>query len=157
MMQGIFVGLAIGTIGFAVHMYGKVPFPAVGIVPGEAHILPVGISTVVGGLLFGFGMVLSGGCVSGSLYRMAEGYVASWVSMAGILVGLGLLAHTWNWWWQVSISSESMLWIPSKFNLGYGGGVALTLIVLFGLFLLLLWWEFSSRSEQLPQGSAILA
>ena len=151
MMQGIFVGLAIGTIGFAVHMYGKVPFASVGVVPGEAHILPVGISTVVGGLLFGFGMVLSGGCVSGSLYRMAEGYVASWVSMGGVLVGLGLLAHTWNWWWNVSISSEAMLWIPSKFQLGYGGGVALTLIVLFGLFLFLLWWE--SRSGLSMPGS----
>ena len=102
-MQGILVGLAIATIGFAIHMYSKVPFPGFGVLPGEANILPVGLSTIVGGLLFGFGMVLSGGCVSGSLFRMAEGYVASWVSMGGIVIGLGLLSHTWNWWWQAFI------------------------------------------------------
>ena len=143
-MQGILVGLAIATIGFAIHMYSKVPFPGFGALPGEANILPVGLSTIVGGLLFGFGMVLSGGCVSGSLYRMAEGYVASWVSVGGIVIGLGLLSHTWNWWWEALISSESTVWIPSKFGLGYGGGLILTLSALFVSFLLLLWWE--SRS-----------
>ncbi|SVB13848.1 uncharacterized protein METZ01_LOCUS166702, partial [marine metagenome] len=143
-MKGIIVGLAIGTIGFAIIMYSKVPFPEFGVLPGQAHILPVGLSTIVGGLLFGFGMVLSGGCVSGSLYRMAEGYVASWVSMGGILVGLALLSQTWNWWWQATISQEANLWIPSMLNMGYGGGVALTLGGLLGVFLIFLWWE--SRS-----------
>ena len=143
-MKGIIVGLAISTIGFAIYMYGKVPFPEYGVLPGQANILPVGISTITGGLLFGFGMVISGGCVSGSLYRMAEGYVASWVSMGGILIGLGFLSQTWNWWWEISISQESMSWIPSKFGLGYGGGIILTLAGLLTAFLLVLWWE--SRS-----------
>ena len=143
-MRGILVGLAIATIGFAIHMYGKVPFPGFGVLPGEANILPVGLSTIVGGLFFGFGMVLSGGCVSGSLFRMAEGYVASWVSVGGIIIGLGLLSHTWYWWWQASISREPTVLIPSKFGLGYGGGVILTLCGLLIAFLLFLWWE--SRS-----------
>jgi len=143
-MKGIIVGLAIGTIGFSIIMYSKVPFPEFGVLPGQAHILPVGLSTIVGGLCFGFGMVLSGGCVSGSLYRMAEGYVASWVSMGGILIGLALLSQTWNWWWQVTISQEAKLWIPSMLNVGYGGGVILTLGGLLGVFLFFLWWE--SRS-----------
>ena len=143
-MKGIIVGLAIGTIGFAIIMYSKVPFPEFGVLPGQAHVLPVGLSTIVGGLFFGFGMVLSGGCVSGSLYRMAEGYVASWVSMGGILIGLALLSQTWNWWWQATISQEAKLWIPSMLNMGYGGGVILTLSGLLGAFLVFLWWE--SRS-----------
>ncbi|MAG35164.1 MAG: hypothetical protein CL878_02800 [Dehalococcoidia bacterium] len=33
----------------------------------------MGLSTIAGGSLFGLGMVLAGGCVSGSLCRMAEG------------------------------------------------------------------------------------
>jgi uncharacterized membrane protein YedE/YeeE len=143
-MKGIIVGLAVATIGFAINMYSQVPFPGFGALPNEANILPVGLSTIVGGLLFGFGMVLSGGCVSGSLYRMAEGYVASWVSIGGVLIGLGFLSQTWNWWWQATISREPMLWIPSKFSLGYGGGVILTLAGLLIAFLLFLWLE--SRS-----------
>lgn len=95
-MKGILVGLGVATLGFAIIMQDLVPFPEFGAQPPEAHVLPVGISTIVGGLMFGFGMVISGGCVSGSLYRMAEGYVGSWVSIAGTLVGLGLMAQTWN-------------------------------------------------------------
>ena len=89
-MKGILVGLGVATTGFAIIMYNEVPFPAFGALPQEAHILPVGLSAILGGLLFGFGMVMSGGCVSGSLYRMAEGYVGSWVSLAGVIIGLGL-------------------------------------------------------------------
>jgi len=143
-MKGIIVGLAVSTIGFAIIMYSKVPSPGFEIFPSEAHILPVGLSTIVGGLFFGFGMVLAGGCVSGSLYRMAEGYVASWVTMGGILIGLALLSQTWNWWWEATISQEARLWIPSTFNLGYGGAVLLTLAALLTVFLIVLWWEARS-------------
>ena len=143
-MKGILVALAIATVGFAIIMHDEVPFAGLGGRPAEAHILPVGLSTVVGGLLFGLGMVLSGGCSSGSLYRVGEGYVASAVAVLGMVLGLGLLAHQWNWWWDTIISSEPRIWMPAQLGIGYGGGVALTLASLLAAFLLLLWWE--SRS-----------
>lgn len=140
-MKGVLVGMGVATIGFAIIMYNEVPFPSFGALPREAHILPVGLSVITGGLMFGFGMVMSGGCVSGSLYRMAEGYVGSWVSIAGVILGLGLLSQTWNWWWTTLISHEPKVWLPTTFSLGYGGGAALTLAGLLVAFLLLLWWE----------------
>lgn len=143
-MKGILVGLGVATAGFAIVMSNAIPFPGFGALPPEAHILPVGLSAVVGGLLFGFGMVLSGGCVSGSLYRMAEGYVGSWVSVAGVIIGLGLLSHTWNWWWTTLVSHEPRVWLPSTLGLGYGGAVALTLLGLLAVFLLVTWWEARS-------------
>lgn len=138
-MRGILAGLAVATVGFAIVMFAEVPFPAFGALPGEAHVLPVGVSTVVGGLAFGLGMVLAGGCVSGSLYRMAEGYLGSWVAIGGVVVGLGLLTQTWNWWYEAFISTEPMVWLPATF--GYGGGVAITLVALLAGFLALVWWE----------------
>jgi len=141
MMRGIIVGLSVATIGFSINMYNEVPFPSFGVLPMEANILPIGISTIVAGVLFGFGMVISGGCVSGSLYRMAEGYIASWVSIIGVIIGMGLLSHTWNWWWTNIVSQEPRVWIPSKLSLGYGGSVLLTLCGLFAAFMLVLWWE----------------
>jgi len=143
-MKGILVGLGVATLGFALVMHNFIPRASLGVLPPEAHILPVGISTVVGGLMFGFGMVLSGGCVSGSLYRMAEGYVGSWVSIGGVMIGLGLLAHSWNWWYDTIISSEPRIWLPSSLNIGYSGGVVLTLLGLLAVFLLLTWWESHS-------------
>lgn len=140
-MKAIILGLAVATTGFAAIMRAAVPFPGSGILPPEAHVLPVGLSTVIGGLLFGYGMVLSGGCVSGSLYRAAEGYVASWVSLAGIVLGLGVISQTWNWWWEVLIRAEPKVWLPSVSGLGYAGALAATFGALLAAFLFLTWWE----------------
>lgn len=138
-MRAILAGMAVATLGFTLVMSNLTPNPALGILPPDAHAIPLGWHVVVGGVLFGIGMVLAGGCVSGSLYRMGEGYVASWVAMGGILVGLWGATRTWNWWWEVHISKQPVVWLPRY--LGYGGAVSLTLLVLGALYLLVLWWE----------------
>ncbi|MDA1062583.1 MAG: YeeE/YedE family protein [Chloroflexi bacterium] len=138
-LRGLLVGLAVGTIGFAMVMGTIVPDAFAGRMPEDAHILPVGIATVAGGLLFGIGMVLAGGCVSGSLYRMGEGYVGSWVSMGGVMIGLYALNRTWNWWWDISISTAPRVWFPS--NIGYTGSIVLTFALLAAAYVASLWWE----------------
>ncbi len=143
-MKGILVGMAVSTVGFAAIMYWLVSRPGSGQLPGEAHILPVGLSVVVGGVVFGVGMVIAGGCVSGTLYRMAEGYVASWVTMGGIILGLAGLSLTWNWWWESIISNEPKIWLPATGGLGYSGAVALTLVAIAGIYVLVTWWEARS-------------
>ena len=88
MIKGILVGLAVSSIGFVMVMSTVAPNPGFGSFPSDAHVLPVGLSTLIAGTLFGIGMVLAGGCVSGSLYRMGEGYIASWVAILGVMIGL---------------------------------------------------------------------
>ncbi|RJQ10422.1 MAG: YeeE/YedE family protein [Dehalococcoidia bacterium] len=138
-LRGLIIGLGIATFGFAMIMGAIVPDPATGAVPQDAHVLPVGIATVAGGLLFGVGMVLAGGCVSGSLYRMGEGYVASWVAMGGVMVGLFALNHTWNWWWDATIATDARVWLPTR--LGYTGAIVLTVVLLAAAYIATLWWE----------------
>jgi uncharacterized membrane protein YedE/YeeE len=38
------------------------------------------LGSMLGGLVFGFGMVFAGGCASGSLWRMGEGHLKLWVA-----------------------------------------------------------------------------
>lgn len=138
-MKGVLVGLAVATAGFAVVMSRQVPNPSLLLLPPEANVLPLGWHTVLGGLLFGVGMVVAGGCVSGSVYRMGEGYIASWVSLVGILLGLLTASYTWNWWWQAQIANGPRIWLPAF--LGYDGAVVVTLLGLLVVYLLVLWWE----------------
>jgi uncharacterized membrane protein YedE/YeeE len=138
-MRGVLIGLAVATAGFSVLMARQVPNAALGLLPPSANVLPLGWHLVVGGLLFGIGMVVAGGCVSGSIYRMGEGYVASWVSFLGIMLGLAGAAYTWNWWWNFSIADGPRIWLPTY--LGHGGAVAVTFAGLILAFLLVLWWE----------------
>jgi uncharacterized protein len=48
---------------------------------------PVHRGTLVGGLLFGVGWALSGGCPSIAVVQLGEGRLAAGVSVAGVLLG----------------------------------------------------------------------
>lgn len=56
------------------------------IYPSRAPLTPW--SLVIGGLLFGAGMVWAGGCVSGSYYKAAKGMVGSMVALFGFIAGV---------------------------------------------------------------------
>ena len=43
-------------------------------------------ANIVGGFIFGIGMVLAGGCASGTTYRVGEGMVGSFVALLGFMM-----------------------------------------------------------------------
>jgi uncharacterized protein len=86
---GILLAIFISMLGFAVLAKLEWIIPN----PNPMRLL----SAVVGGLVFGVGMVLAGGCVTGTLYKAGEGRLTSILALVGIgiganLVGYGLLA-----------------------------------------------------------------
>lgn len=55
------------------------------------------VANIVGGFLFGVGMILSGGCSGSTWYRIGEGAVGAWVVLLGFAMGattvtVGILA-----------------------------------------------------------------
>ena len=95
-------------------------------------------------MVFVVGMVVSGGCISGTIYRIAEGYVASIITMLGVIIGAVLLIASWDFWWVNLISKESKIFLPSTFSLGYGFSLLITLIGLFLIYILVLFIESKS-------------
>ncbi|HXZ49505.1 MAG TPA: YeeE/YedE family protein [Usitatibacter sp.] len=81
----------------------------------EFHPSPIGMYSVVGGLLFGIGMVFTGGCASGSLYKTGEGSVAallvvlslSFTQVAVVDAG-GWLNHLVPAAWTASAAAKDM-------------------------------------------------
>ncbi|RJQ45803.1 MAG: hypothetical protein C4534_03810 [Gaiellales bacterium] len=68
----MFVGIMVGAIVLSViSAYVFVKFP------GGYHTANIGPHELVGGLLFGLGMVFAGGCATGSLYKTGEGNMIS--------------------------------------------------------------------------------
>lgn len=65
---------------------------------------PANGAVLIGGFVFGVGMVWAGGCVFGTLYRMGNGQLLSWVAFGGILVGSALYAEIHPWWSGVGAS-----------------------------------------------------
>lgn len=75
MTKALIVALAIGLPLAAMLFQKKIIDPYVAI-PATFW-----IGSLIGGLIFGVGMVFAGGCASGSLWRMGEGHLKLWVSM----------------------------------------------------------------------------
>ena len=55
-------------------------------------------ANLIGGFLFGTGMVLAGGCVVGTLYKMGSGSVLSATAFIGLVAGSGLYAEIHPFW-----------------------------------------------------------
>ncbi len=139
LMRAVILGLMVVTAAFSALMARMVPDPSLGELAPKIHVWPLGANVIVGGLSFGFGMVLAGGCVSGTLWRIGEGYLASVVSLLGILVGLEAAALTWSWWWDNSMSRAPLVWLPNF--LGHVGAWLAVTGFLAILYIATFWWE----------------
>lgn len=61
------------------------------------HPAPFGIHTLIAGMIFGVGMVLAGGCASGSLYKIGEGNGTSILAaLFGLSIGQAIFVDV-NW------------------------------------------------------------
>lgn len=61
------------------------------------HANPLGWHIIVGGLIFGFGMVFTGGCASGSLYKSGEGNMNSMLVIVSISFSQALFVDMGSW------------------------------------------------------------
>ena len=64
----------------AVHAVGLFTLQALGVIQLETGAFPW-LASIVGGLVFGFAIVLAGGCATGTYYRAGEGLVGSWFAL----------------------------------------------------------------------------
>lgn len=60
------------------------------------------LANIIGGFIFGFGMVLAGGCVVGSLYKMGSGSMLSATACVGLVAGSVIYAEIHPWWRALS-------------------------------------------------------
>ncbi len=132
--RAILLLLLLTSLGFfLVHLSGASYLPDFGI------IYPVGIHTVVGGVLFGFGLVIAGNCVSGCLMRMGEGYLMQWVTFSGLLIGSALGAWNLGWWGPRFIEFSSEVFIPDY--MGWPASLIIYILLLALLYFFALAFE----------------
>ncbi|MCA0435303.1 MAG: YeeE/YedE family protein [Actinobacteria bacterium] len=74
-LTAFLVVIAIQAIGLAV-------LTATGVIAPKVTPLPL-LGVVVGGLIFGYAIVMAGGCATGTYYRSGEGLVGSWLALIG--------------------------------------------------------------------------
>ena len=135
-LLSVITAIAVGVIGYAVMFGLYLPNSKGEGLPPGAHIAPVSLPLIVGAAAFGLGMVLSGACISGHLYRIGQGYLRAIPALIGSLIGFGLGFFTWNTLFLEQVSESPVLWLPRW--LGYSGSLALVLFVLAAVAIFLL-------------------
>jgi uncharacterized protein len=82
---GLWVAIVASMIGFAILQTLNI----VELAPKKM----IWLSSIVGGLIFGIGTVLGGGCISGCMYKGATGNINSIAAMTTIPVGIALVEY----------------------------------------------------------------
>jgi len=99
-------------------------------------------ANLIGGLLFGIGMVFAGGCVVGTLYKMGAGSVLSLTAFLGLMLGSGLYAEFHPAW---AAFAKSTVLFPGKVTvaqiLGIDPLITILVVAIPGALLLLSWYK----------------
>ena len=103
-------------------------------IPGTGSVSAISLGFIIGGILFGIGMVLGGGCASGTLSDTGEGSVRGLIVLFFFCIG-GMLG-TWN-------LHSLTVYLPDVF--GYVGSVLVSLLLLLGLYFIVKIYENKRR------------
>ena len=132
--------LGISILGFALVSWGAAQIN----IPLRLNVFPLGVHTVVGGLLFGIGMVLAGGCTSGILVRIGEGFAMQGVAFFGLLVG-SVLGNRSVANWKNVFGESPGIFLPDL--LGWVPTLILEIIILTALWQLSKWWQIKQLGK----------
>lgn len=124
--RAVLIAFAITTLGFAAIKYG---YAAQGLpMPGMSYVVPISLATVIGAFIFGVGMVIAGGCASGTLMRVGEGFHMQLISLFFFVVGSLWGAHDFGWWKYNVISKGKAIFLPDVF--GWAGALFVQLAII---------------------------
>ena len=145
MTKAVILALAIGIPVAALLFQKKVIDPYIAI-PATFW-----IGSLLGGFLFGIGMVFAGGCASGGLWRMGEGHFKLWVAMF-FFAWIGSVASALFKMFNITAIDETNVETYEMTNVGFQaflpemiGGWGLTMLL--GGGLLLLWYALVRYNE----------
>lgn len=135
--RAVLIAFAVTSIGFTAIKYGAYlkGLP----IPGQSYVVPISLATAVGAFIFGIGMVIAGGCASGTLMRVGEGFGMQILSLFFFVIGSLWGAHDFGWWKLNFIVHGPKIFLPDVF--GWLGAIIVQLVIIAVLYVLADKWE----------------
>ena len=143
-------GLLISLVGFTAISF---------LTPGKRGFVSnnVWAAGLLGGTIFGFGMVIAGGCVVGSLWRAGEGQVKLMLSVIGMMI-TGPLTKAYifpgltDFFNSNELTKLSTQYLPEMQIAGFTiGTIGAMVIILVGIFVWYIIAKWNSRTLKLCQ------
>lgn len=141
--RAVLIALAVTSIIFTVIKYQA--FISGLPIPGQSYVVPISLTTAIGGTLFGIGMVIAGGCASGTLMRVGEGFTMQMLALFFFIVGSLWGAHDFGWWKLNFILSGRKIFMPDVF--GWFGAIVVQLLIIGLLYIAADKWENRTMEE----------
>ena len=134
--RAVFLAIAVGTIGFsALSLYS---ISTGGKPMGTDSVAPLSILTVIGGVMFGIGMVTAGGCASGTLMRVGEGFQLQWVAVLCCM--LGSVAGAWAMGFLEPLGKANIkVYLPD--HLGWAGALIFQFTLIGIIYIAAVRWQ----------------
>jgi len=99
---------------------------------------------VVGGIIFGLGAMLAGGCGTGTLWRVGEGQIKLWIAALFFAISNSIMTAWFN---DMEFEADGVLgkyvYLPDVF--GYGGTMLLITVFLLAWYITVDWNEESNK------------
>ncbi len=135
--RAVLIAFALTSLGFWAIKYGA--FLNGQPIPGQSYVVPVSFATAAGAFMFGIGMVIAGGCASGTLMRVGEGFIMQILSLFFFIVGSLWGAHDFGWWKLNFMLEGKAIFLPDVF--GWIGAIVVQLLIIGCLFVAATKWE----------------
>ncbi len=108
------------------------------------------ISGLIGGLIFGLGMTIAGGCVVGSLWRSGEGQVKLWFSVLGMFITMPITAKFKGDILRLLPADQttSAMFLPDVFGgelIGYIAAALFVLVIIALWYIIVQWNERTGK------------
>ena len=134
--RAVFLAIAVGTIGFsALSLYS---ISTGGKPMATDSVAPLSILTVIGGVMLGIGMVTAGGCASGTLMRVGEGFQLQWVALLCFM--LGSVAGAWAMGFLEPLGKANIkVYLPD--HLGWAGALIFQFALIAIVYVLAIKWQ----------------
>ncbi len=103
------------------------------------------LPALVGGIIFGFGMTIAGGCTVGSTWRAGEGHVKLMLSLVGIVIAMPLTAEYIMPGFVNGLpdSMKEQIFLPNE--IGYTASVLLMILIIFVWYMIVKWNERTGK------------
>lgn len=135
--QAVLIALFVTSIGFALVKYLFLINNQV--IPGQEYIQAIGLNTMIGGLIFGIGMVIASGCASGLFMRIGEGFIIQLITLIFFFLGYFLGDLNYKWWNDNFIFIPKGIFLPDL--LGWPIAISTQLTLIGFLYVLAIKWE----------------
>ena len=135
--RAVFLAISIGTIGFTALSFGSVL--SGGKPLGLDAVFPLSVLTVIGGILFGIGMVIAGACGSGVLMRFGEGYQLQWVSFVFFVFGSVVGAWAMGFLEPIFNDKKWAIYLPDY--LGWTGALVFQFTIILIIYIVAIKWQ----------------